>query len=314
MIRIQYMSWRMIVLLAVVMLTTACSNNGQPRPEPETVQDARQMQKYGLDAFAAGRYQEAIENFHAAEKHFMSVDDPRGVAIAAISQAESWLIYSETDKAGSALARAIEATKRIENAELDYRLKLLQARVREPGRELQQLLDELRHAPEPIAAQATLLACEHALASGKPQCAEDLSSEDPLTMARMEQLKAEAATLAGHHSEAIRHLDFAAHVFRESVYRPGLASVYETRARLHAERGEYQQAADALKRALYLRLWIRDRIHSIALVDELATLVERSRGSERDEALQRYDAWRNALREEETPEWDAMLDDLIKAM
>lgn len=270
------------------------------------------MQKYGLDAFAAGRYQEAIENFRAAEKNYTSVDDPRGVAIAAISQAESWLIYSETAKARSALARAIEAARRIESEELDYRLKLLQARIREPGRDLQQLLDELQHAPEPIAAQAKLLACEHALASGKPQCAEELSSEDSLTMARMEQLKAEAAILAGHHSKATRHLDFATHVFRERAYRPGLASVYQVRARVHAERGEHRQAVRALERALYFRLWIRDRVHAIALVDELATLAERMREPERDETLQRYDAWRNALREEEVPEWDEMLDALIK--
>ena len=95
-------------------------------------------------------------------------------------------------------------------------------------------------------------------------------------------------------------------MYRARAFRPGIASVHASLAELAEQRGEPAAAIAHLERALYLRLWIRDRVHAAALIDRLAGFESDSRTRER------YRRWRDALGNDSAePGWDAMLEEML---
>lgn len=293
----------------IVLALAACASSPDPKPLPEPIEDARALHELALEAFNAGRYRQAIAAFHRAERQFLGIDDPRGIAVSAISQAEIRLLLGENDEAGKSLQRAQTPIDRTGSEQLRDRARLIEARLAVPSdpqaahRAFNALIADAAPA---IAAQARLALCEMEVRHGETRCAASLAADDPLTNARIAHLGSRASMQDGELDAARAKLGRAWGLYHALAFRPGVAAVHESGAQLALMNGETKRAQEHFERALYLRLWIRDRVHAAGI---LAKLAEISEGS----ARRRYRAWQETLLDESAePEWDAMLDSLVK--
>ncbi len=298
-------------LIVPVIALAACSGSPERPPPPEPLADARAMHELAAEAFDAGRYRDAIAGFRDAERRFLSVDDPHGIAVAAISQAEIQLLLGENDDASRSLQRARTAASRTGNSRLRERAQLLQARLAMNGdtATARQILNGLSATTTPsIAAQVRLLSCELEMRRGETECAAGLVADDARTAARIAHLQARAALDRGDEDAAGLLLERALTNYRALAFRPGIAAVHEAKAALARRSGNHESAREHLERALYLRLWIRDRVHS---AEVLAQLAELANG---DAMRERYRRWRAVLLDESAePDWEEMMAPLFSS-
>ncbi|HEX7047653.1 MAG TPA: hypothetical protein VF275_08805 [Gammaproteobacteria bacterium] len=296
---------RKLIIIAIAMLA-ACSSSPERKPLPEPVTDARDAYELAVDAFNVGRYRDAIAGFHRAERRFLSLDDPHGVSAAAISQAEIQLLLGENDNAAKSLQGAKAAIARTGNKALSERVQLMQARLamEDDPANARKLLSTLGDAMTPsVATQARLLLCELEMLQGETDCAASLTADGPSTTARIAHLQARAALQRGDLEAANVKLERALDIYRSLAFRPGIAAVHESSADLAMQANKREVAKEHLERALYLRLWIRDRVHAAEILAQLAQL------GDNDEPYQR---WRKTLLDESgEPEWDKMMEKLF---
>lgn len=297
------MQARHLIPVLAVAAIAGCSSTPEQPPLPEPVENARATYAFAREAFDTGRYRDAIAGFQRAEQHFISIDDARGVAVTAISRAETQLLLDEDAAAEDSLQTAEAALARISNRELDDRAQLLAARLameREPAR-AEDLLAGLQGTA--LAAQARLLLCEMEIRRDETRCAMALSGEGN---GNVLHLQARAAMRDREQETAALLLQRALDAYRARAFRPGIASVHASLAELAEQSGDRAAAVEHLERALYLRLWIRDRVHAATLVDRLAKLESDSK------VLERYSRWHDALGNDTAePGWDAMLEEML---
>lgn len=296
---------------AFVLALTLCACGGSPppKPVPEARENARDVHETGIDSFREGRYHDALANFELAGRLFTSIDDPRGVAVAAISAAETHLLMGDADAARASSARAADALAVMHDETLSERVQLVVARVDADATASRRTLEDLRgSANPPIAAQAKLLLCERGIEAGDAGCLAGLAAQDELTAARIDQLQAKAARARGEDEAAKRHLDRALMRYRALAFRPGIAAVHETLAAIAAKGGERAVAERHLQRALYLRFWIQDRTGSADLLEQLADVT----GNE--QLRNNYRGWRETLRDANgDPDWSAMMQEIFSS-
>lgn len=297
-----------VLFIAAITTLAACSSSPEPEPLPEPVEDARAAYELAMEAFETGRYRNAIAGFHGAQRRFLSLDDARGIAVSAINRAEIQLLLGENAAAGESLESARTAIARSANEHLHDRAQLLAARLAmddDPAR-TRRLLNGLAEAGPAISAQTRLLLCELDLREGETRCAEALGADDTRTRARILHLQARAAMQRGEHETARGLLEHALRVHRALAFRPGIAAVHATLAELALGSGDRESAQWHLERALYLRLWVQDRVHAAEIVAELESIAE-------DDAVRaRYRRLREALQDESTkPDWPALLSELV---
>lgn len=294
----------------LALLLAACGGS-PPRPVlPEPAATARSMNELGLESFHAGRYREAIAGFEAAEREFRSIDDPRGVAVAGISQAETWLLLGERNRARHALDRVRSVPAAAVDEGIGERVRLLEARLllEENPAGARQALESLASATPGVAQAAELLLCQLHIDAGEPECAAGLESDDALVRARIAQLRADAAFRRDEPIAANDHLEQALATYRSLAYRPGIAAVHESLAAAATRRGDTPAAISHLERTLYLRAWIRDRVHAMETLAQLAAVAVNA------EERERYRNWRAVLQDESRePDWTAMMDALFDA-
>lgn len=298
----------LLATILFIIALAACGSSPPPKPEPAPAANAREANELALESFEAGRYREAIGGFERAAQLFLSIDDPRGAASAAISEAEVQLLLGETDAASGTLQRARDVIARSNSEPLLARARLLGARIRiesDPG-SARRMLENLTATPG-IAVHAQMLLCELAIANGDTACASELPGGDVRDNARAEQLRARAAMAEGDEAAAADHLERALNIYRVLAYRPGIAAVHEGSAALATRMNDREASVEHLERALYLRLWIRDRVHAM---EDLARLQELS---DSEDDRKRYARWQSTLRDEENPEWEALIREMFSS-
>lgn len=296
---------KLLIIIAIATLF-ACSSSPERKPLPEPVSDARDAHELAIDAFNAGRYRDAIAGFHRAERRFLSLDDPHGVAAAAISQAEILLLLGENDDAAKSLQRAKVAIAHTGNKALSERAQLMEARLameNEPST-ARKLLNTLSDAMTPsVVAQVRLLSCELEMRQGETNCATNLAADGLAMTARIAHLQARAALQRGDLEAASVQLESALDIYRSLAFRPGIAAVHESSGDLAMQTDKREVAKEHLERALYLRLWIRDRVHAAEVLTRLAELGDNN---------ELYQRWRTALLDESgEPEWENMMEELF---
>lgn len=288
-------------LCIVFALTLSACGSAPPRV-PEPLSEALRARNAASSAFEAGQYRDSLGNFQDAERRFIAIDDDENAALVAISQAEILLLYGEVQHASEVTERA---TRYLENyREHHDRVHWLRARI---GHEMddpsvEEQLERLLDASPAIAQQARLLRCQRTL---DKKCLQTLSSDDPLTRARIERLHAEVLAAQGHYTQAETHLENAQNIYRAHYYRPGIAAVYETRAAHQAVNGDNTSATASLRRALYLRLWIHDGVHATSVLQRLADL------STAQEDRDRYLRWRDWLSGAAEPAWETLMQEIF---
>lgn len=291
---------RWFPMLLVLLALSACGSAPPPLPAP--LAEAERARRAAFASFDAGHYVEAAANFRDAERRFVAIDDDRAAAAMAIGAAEVQLLLGETRRAEDAAERAGVLAGRAGDPGLAERVALLEARlaVRRNAPDARERLAALRGASAPVAAQAQLVECTLEVRAGNTACIDGLHASGSLARARIERLRSEAAMRRGELDTANAHLDNARSIYRAAFYRPGLAAVHEQRAQVQLAADDRTGAIASLQRALYLRLWMHDRVHAAGVLERLAELAADDAGKKR------YEEWRSWLTQDAAPDWDAL--------
>jgi hypothetical protein len=105
--------------------------------------------------------------------------------------------------------------------------------------------------------------------------------------ARVHRLRADLAAAQGDGAAAEAALGDALATYQEAQYRPGIAATHEAWAAIRRETGDWARVEDHLARAISVRLWMNDRVHTAADLEVLAEAVEAGGADERASQLRR---------------------------
>lgn len=274
------MSVRLPLLAALALALGACGSH--PPAESAAVIEPREALLTGMQSYDDQRYLVATQQFVKAGQLFQSLDDSRGEVMARVNLADCELILGEVKTALEQLAQAQRLVDRDALAEFQGRLALLHAQaLRESGAapEARAALDAvLNGTAEPAVRQAALL--ERARieleigADGERwlEQARATAPATPLLRASLERLESLAARRGGDRAGADEHLRRALELFRGDHYRPGIAAMHEELGASAAQAGARAAARDHYERALAIREWLGDRVHSDAAKAALSRL------------------------------------------
>lgn len=293
-----------LILLPILLSLGACSGVSDDRPEP--TRKSEYFLEHGVSAFKDSDFVSATNFLDKALAHYRSIDDTTGVLLTHINLAETALAAGNFDAA----LKNINAAEKISNMneQLDYqqRLTLLRAQVHwrkqqtdESLKLLQGILptfDNEQHSENPtnlFALGATTLRTDIAFASDDENMQEarlwlhrltimlpDTKGHTELHQARLLRFESKIAFHDNSPQEALDKLEQALKLYRDAAARPALAATLAESGQLFMQMQRWQQAEDRFQRALYIRLWIMDRIGSAELLKQLKT-VYRKLGKEK---------------------------------
>ncbi len=290
-------NWHRVTPLLGLLLS-ACSGISDQRPEP--LRDSEYFLEHGVSAFENSDYVAASDFLRKALAHYRSIDNTAGILLSRINLAETALAAGNFDAA----AENIEAAEKISHhgpfTEYLPRLTLLRAQVtwreqqtEEAIRLLQALLptfDEEQNSktkPTLLLLGAVTLRTDIAFM----QSAQSSSNNDAelwlrrlsrmlpatpdnsqLHYARLLRFEAQQAYRNNDSKAALEKLELALFYYREAASRPAIAATLTEIGELLVKEQQWDAAEERLQRALYIRLWILDRIGARKVMRALQSL------------------------------------------
>lgn len=324
---------RLTLLLLLAALLSACASVSDRRPE--VVRKSEYYLEQGVDAFANSDYVAAASFFKKALGHYRSIDDTRGILLSRINLAETAMATGNTTAVQRQLDDAEAVIERSENlSRFRPRLQLLQAqlewRIREKRTSLA-LVEPLLPAfddtdlPEerPSLLELTALTLRTDIAFSAIDTAPDEarrwlrrldaalarnSDTTPLHDARLNRFRALLAHRSGDTATALKLLDDAMESYRVAAVRPALAATLTETARLYMSQEAWATAIERLQRALYIRVWIMDRVGS----REVLLLLEAAYREQGDEVRARLSHDYALSIEDGNGNWSGLQNDLLQ--
>ncbi|MGH8399695.1 MAG: tetratricopeptide repeat protein, partial [Gammaproteobacteria bacterium] len=271
-----------IAASSVMIILTACGS--KPIPQPATVTNTRDAMTLGMQAYADNRYLEARSYFARALLQYRSVDDRDGQLDALVDLADSALGQGEYTAARAYLADADTALADGGSSATAPHIALLHAYAdmqadddTQAAARLDKLLGDAG-TPADIQQPALFARTQVAFDLGAADAGQWLeklgaassSHADTLSAARYQRLQALAALKQGDGQKAATLYQSALDSYRGSYYRPGIAATLEEWADLSIAQSDWTSAHDQLHRALDIRLWMYDRMHSVKDLGKLS--------------------------------------------
>lgn len=287
-----------VALVLLSILLTSCASVSDQRPE--AVRKSEYFIEHGVSAFGNSDYVTASNFFRKALAHYRSIDDRHGVLLSHLNLAETAHASGNFDAAVKNLDAAQQIAQQESLPHYQQRLLLLRAQVHWRQRQrdaslalLQKLLPEFDEAgntsqrPSLLILSATTLRTDIAFKQNDNAEANlwlhrlerlfpRVSGDTLLQRARLERFRAQKAARAGHVEDAIQRIHSALKYYRQAAARPAIAATLTEIGRLHMQQQQWQKAEESLQRALYIRLWIMDRIGSHQILLQLADLYKKT--------------------------------------
>jgi len=301
-------------LLAMLVLAGCFGGGGgEPAPPMRPSDIARDTMDAGLEAFGQHNFANASLLFERSYQEFRSYDDAAGMTAALMNRAEIDLLMGETVAAGRRLASARTLVDRDALAHFAARLSYMEARQAQQAGDAEAAgarLEAARAAAgsdDQLALMLDLLAADLALhadpATAEAQVATLLDRTEgrgDATAARVQRLRADLAIAQDQPAEALDALRAALADYQAAEYRPGIAATHETWAMLLRAQEDWAGVADHLTRAIAVRLWMSDRVHTASDLDTLAEANSALGQEERANAFRRV---RDYLRGDSDVDW-----------
>ena len=280
-----------VLSLLLVIQLAACSSVSDQRPEP--IRQSEYFLQSGVNAFENSDYVEATDFLTKALAHYRSIDNTEGVLLSHINLAETALAAGNFDAAEKHTAAAQSQVRHNGFPQFTPRITLLQAQTawrRQQEAETRQLLasllptfdEEQRSAIRPdlvtlgAATIRTDIAFQREDVTQQRLWLKRLSLMVPTTngntqlhQARLLRFEALRAHQEKHTNEALEKQQEALAYYREAAARPAIASTLTEIGAILMELEHWEEAENHLQRALYIRLWIMDRIGAAKLLEML---------------------------------------------
>jgi len=286
---------RILLPLTLCILLVACAS---PLPQkPKAFNDAEQNMQRGATAYANDEYHLAANAFTNALDLYQSIDDGSGIFEASVNLIETSITVGNLAAARQGLQRLIGVTDERSGMDAAMRLKLLEVRLLHAEQRPQQALDLLQplwpafdEGQRVIQGGAHSLAVIAASARLKQQLGHadadlwirrfanidlDSTAGNERYRALLLRLQAQQLNDASPGSiEGERLLHEALNIYRDLVYRRGIAATLQQLAQLRLQRNELRAADNLYQRALKIHLWT---LNSGAAVEVLEALVDINR-------------------------------------
>lgn len=296
---------RALLLLLLLPLLPACSGISDTRPEP--LRKSEYFLEHGVSAFENSDYVAATDFLHKALSHYRSIDNTTGILLSHINLAETALAAGNFPAAEDNISAAEKISSSGGYQDFQPRLTLLRAQVHWRRHDadkslslLQGLLpsfnDEQRSSSKPnlIMLGAVTLRTDIAFSRDDEAKQEARlwlrrlslmlpSTEDKTQLhhARLLRFEAQLAYYDNAPQEALARLEQTLQLYREAAARPAIAATLTESALLLIKMQRWQEAEERLQRALYIRLWIMDRIGSTELLEQLQQVYQQLGDDER---------------------------------
>jgi hypothetical protein len=297
--------FRILLSLTFSILLAACAS---PLPQkPKALNDAEQNMQRGATAYANDEYHLAANAFTNALDLYQSIDDGPGIFEASVNLIETSITVGNLAAARQRLQRLKGVTDESSGMDGAMRLKLLEVRLLHAEQRPQQALDLLRPLwPEFDEGQRIIQGGEHSLAviaasaRLKQQLGHtdadlwirrfatidlDTTPGDQRYRALLLRLQAQQLNDASPgSSEGERLLREALGIYRNLVYRRGIAAALQQLAQLRLQRHELGVADNLYQRALKIHLWTLNRGAAAEVLEALVD-INRQLGDQADVAL-----------------------------
>jgi tetratricopeptide (TPR) repeat protein len=278
-------------LLSGVALLQACAS---PLPQqPKALREAEQNMQRGTAAYVNDEYHLAANAFTNALDIYQSIDNGDGVFEATVNLLQTSLAVVNLQAARQQLAtlRALTAQRVVEAEKM--RIDLLEVRLLHAEGKPDQALAILRPLwPRFDEQQRVVEDSEFALpvvAATARLMQQTRHADSALWLTRLQQfelgedasgqryrallLRLQAKQPSGPDSE--QQLREALGIYRELVYRRGIAITLQQLAALKASQDEWQAADDLYQRSLKVHLWTLNKQQAVEVLQALIAINER---------------------------------------
>lgn len=305
----------LITLLLCLTLGACFGGGGGGEPvQPDTPSDlARDTMDAGLESFRNHQFSNARLLFNRAYQEFRSYDDTGGMTAAMMNLAEIDLLIGETAAAGRRLDRCRFLVDRDGLTGYQARLAYMEARQAQQADDPERAherADAARRAigeEDPLGLMLDLLRADLLIAEDQDAATSaiaDLTARTvehgDLVQARVHRLAADLARDQGRMDAARASYAEAWQAYKRAEYRPGIAATHEAWAVVFEASEDWVQVDDHLGRALSVRLWMSDRVHTASILDRMAAAAVALGDPDR---ASRFREVRDYLQGDSTVEW-----------
>ena len=304
------MNSRRLILIPILLSLAACSGVSDNRPEP--TRKSEYFLEHGVSAFKNSDFVAATDFLNKALAHYRSIDDTTGILLTHINLAETALAAGNFDAAIKNISAAEKISNTTNGRDFLQRLTLLRAQVHwrkhqadESIKLLQGILptfdkEQRSKKTNLLSLGATTLRTDIAFSNNDENLQEarlwlrrlslmlpETEGHTELHKARLLRFEAQLAYHENSPQDALDKLEQALQLYREAAARPAIAATLAESGQLHMKMQHWQQAEDRFQRALYIRLWIMDRIGSAELLEQLQTVYQKLGDEERYQQIKK---------------------------
>jgi tetratricopeptide (TPR) repeat protein len=290
----------LIILMTLGLAACFGGGGGEPAAPVRPSDIARDSLEAGLESFRSHNYGTARMLFQRSYDEFRSFDDVGGMTAALMNHAEIDLLMGESDAAGLRLSAARRLVDRDGLSYFGPRLAYMEARQAQQADDAERAMDRVAAARslvdeddalhlylDLLEADLLLGSDPEAAAASVAALIEATEDQTDAVRARVHRLRADLAITQGDTAAAEAALGDALATYQAAEYRPGIAATHEAWAAIHRENGDWARVEDHLSRAISVRLWMNDRVHTADDLKGLAEAVEAGGADERASQLRR---------------------------
>lgn len=292
---------KLIFLLLSTAILFSCSiiklETNQKQQLPDKIQTAEKLLAHGVSNYNKYNYKQAGIFFNNALYAYRSIDNPRGIILSLSNLSKIALALGNVQLAEQYLVKAkniLAASGKSFNNKISNNLIMVESSIRIEKQQyniakniLQPLLDpKLSPAPEyRIAALQNRVRI--AIAEHDPHAAEWLQQFSQATSkshqtsytARLMRFK---AALSQDSQEKNSYYNKALNIYRSSAHQVGIAATLEEWSQQQFQLKQYHIAINKLVRAFFIRIDLKDRRHSILILEKLYKLYPLTANKEKE--------------------------------
>ncbi len=292
---------KLIFLLLSTAILFSCSiiklETNQKQQLPDKIQTAENFLARGVSSYTQYHYKQAGIFFNNALYAYRSIDNPHGIILSLSNLAKTALALGNIDLAEQYVVKAkkiITTSEKSFNNKVINHLKIVESSIRiekqqyRAAKEILQPLLDAKQSPSSVFRSAALQnRVRIAIAEDDPDTAKWLqqfnqqisSSHQNSYTARLMRFK---ATLSQDSQEQNSYYNKALNIYRSSAHQVGIAATLEEWSQQQYQLQQFHVAIDKLVRALFIRIDLKDRRHSILNLDKLHKLYHLSGDKEKE--------------------------------
>lgn len=312
------------LLLIIAVFLGGCSSVSDTRPE--VLRTSERYLQQGVEAYGNSDYVSATDFFTKALAQYRSIDDLHGILLSRINLAETAIAAGSYRAVAHQLKAAARTVSVLGGSKYQPRLDLLWAQSYWHEKKKEQALAALAHLlPEfdsddipqqrlnALGLSAVMLRTDIAFAeidkdakSAKQwlhrlKLAYDRTDDTTaLHRARLLRFEAQWSQHSGDQNGAEKQFSEALAVYRKEAARPAIAATLGESASVAMQQQQWSLAEERLLRALYIRVWILDRIGSADTLEQLSRVYQ---AEDNAEAAQEALDWSQHIREGKAIDW-----------